>query len=127
MPFPDVTALLTDPDFATTIELRVRQETVTTSGRAEFCDTWGTITAVVQPARGRDLIREDGSSRGSGTISVWCTTAMTVGELSDGGQRLGEDHIRFRAKEYVVTSVEDWLEWGAGFVKAIAEQDALVG
>jgi hypothetical protein len=126
MPNIDVTELLSDPDFCTTLELQPRNETVGSNGRASACGAWTSFTAVVQQARGRDLIRDDGSSRGSGTIVVYSTLPLTssIGPSGPDGA-LAADKLRFRGSIYTVTSVEDWLEYGLGFVKAIAEQDGL--
>lgn len=127
MPNIDVTELLSDPDFCTTLQLGVRAQSIGSNGRASSDSVWTEITAVVQPARGRDLVRTNGSSRGSGTIIVFSTMPLTVAAGPGGADgTLAADWLQYREQTYTVTSVEDWLEYGFGFVKAIAEQDSLL-
>jgi hypothetical protein len=113
MPLIDVTEVLTDPDFATTVTLRRMTETVTTKGRASLASADSTIVGVVTPDRAATLQRQAEGANVSGSI-----TLITKTRLIPSGSAYGADEIVWNGWVYTVMSVADCSQYGTGFYEA---------
>lgn len=117
----DVSELLTDPDFTNTVTLIRRASTVNTYGENVMTETQSTITAVVQGANTESLERVPEGARLSDLIDVYYKGQLTA--ESPGGYA---DIIVWQGKRYQVFEVvEDFMNYGAGFTKAVCKLEAV--
>lgn len=81
---------------------------VVTSSSEVICE------GIIQPASGNDLDRLMEGDRGNATVSVWTSQLLTIGD---------DDHlpdkIHYNGQLWLVKLVDDWLDYGKGFCKAI--------
>ena len=75
-----------------------------------------TIKAVVQPARGHELVRIEEGRRTRGAIKVYTTAELRTASVEEQTQ---PDRIVWAGVEYEVEYVDDWDEAG-GYYKAVA-------
>ena len=117
----DVSELLTDPDFTNTVTLIRRSSTVDTYGENTMAETSSSITAVVQGANTESLERVPEGARLSDLIDVYYKGQLTA--ESPGGYA---DIIVWQGKRYQVFEVvEDFMNYGAGFTKAVCKLEAV--
>jgi hypothetical protein len=117
----DVSELLTDPDFTNTVTLIRRASTVNTYGENVMTETQSTITAVVQGANTESLERVPEGARLSDLIDVYYKGQLTAESPSGYA-----DVIVWGDKRYQVFEVvEDFMNFGAGFTKAVCKLEAV--
>lgn len=117
----DVSELLTDPDFTSTVTLIRRASTVNTYGENVMTETQSTITAVVQGANTESLERVPEGARLSDLIDVYYKGQLTAESPSGYA-----DIIVWGGKRYQVFEVvEDFMNFGAGFTKAVCKLEAV--
>ena len=117
----DVSELLTDPDFTNTVTLVRRSSTVDTYGENTMVETSSSITAVVKGANTESLERVPEGARLSDLIDVYYKGQLTA--ESPGGYA---DIIVWQGKRYQVFEVvEDFMNYGAGFTKAVCKLEAV--
>lgn len=117
----DVSELLTDPDFTNTVTLIRRASTVNTYGENIMTETQSTITAVVQGANTESLERVPEGARLSDLIDVYYKGQLTAESPSGYA-----DVIVWGGKRYQVFEVvEDFMNFGAGFTKAVCKLEAV--
>lgn len=117
----DVSELLTDPDFTNTVTLIRRASTVNTYGENVMTETQSTITAVVQGANTESLERVPEGARLSDLIDVYYKGQLTAESPSGYA-----DVIVWGGKRYQVFEVvEDFMNFGAGFTKAVCKLEAV--
>lgn len=122
MPFLDVTDVLYDPDFATTISVARTTTTVSTLGETvQTPATISGIVAVVTPANSNDLKRMAEAERLGGAIAIHTTYQLHAGGLMpDGVTNATADIVTWQGRQYSIFSIDDWTQFGAGFVRATA-------
>lgn len=126
MPDLDVTELLSDSDFSTTFSVTRTTESVGGTGRAANAqEVIPDISGIVVPDR-RNLIRLPDGSRQASSIEIYTTFQLTAGEggvsSSPGNaESTGADIVTWKGRNYVVAAIEDWSEYGIGFVKVAAD------
>jgi hypothetical protein len=117
----DVSELLTDPDFTNTVTLIRRASTVNIYGENVMTETQSTITAVVQGANTESLERVPEGARLSDLIDVYYKGQLTAESPSGYA-----DIIVWGGKRYQVFEVvEDFMNFGAGFTKAVCKLEAV--
>ena len=117
----DVSELLTDPDFTNTVTLIRRASTVNTYGENVMTETQSTITAVVQGANTESLERVPEGARLSDLIDVYYKGQLTAESPSGYA-----DIIVWGGRRYQVFEVvEDFMNFGAGFTKAVCKLEAV--
>ena len=117
----DVSDLLRDPDFTNTVTLIRRAVAVNEHGETVMTETPCYITAVVQGANAESLERVPEGARLSDLIEVYYKGALHA--ESPGGYA---DVIVWSGKRYQVFEVvEDFMNFGAGFTKAICKLEAV--
>lgn len=114
----DVTELLTDPDFSDAIDVTRRVQTVGVDGVAVIAPTpvLG-VVAVVQPGGKDALVRVPDAGNPDDWIVAYTTQQLVAHDLAAG--RYG-DLLTWRGREYQVALVDDWSNYGANYVKALA-------
>ena len=116
----DVSELLTDPDFTNSVTLIRRSSTVNSYGENVMVETSSTITAVVQAVGTETLERVPEGARLSDLLDVFYKGALHA--ESPGGYA---DVIVWGGKRYQVFEVvEDFMNFGAGFTKAVCKLEA---
>lgn len=90
----------------------------TTDGEADKLriETTLTITAAIQPASGRDLLRLEEGLRLSEVIVIWASTALRV---LDGPKP--PDTLVYQDETYQLEAIERWQEAG-NFYEALARR-----
>lgn len=113
----DVSELLTDPDFTNTVTLIRRASSVNSYGENVLTETSSSITAVVQGANTETLERVPEGARLSDLIDVYYKGVLHAESPSGYA-----DVIVFGGKRYQVFQViEDFMNFGAGFTKAVCK------
>jgi galactose-6-phosphate isomerase len=132
MPLLDVSDVLADPMLSDTFKVRRYVRSVSeVNGRAEdrFYDT--VATGVVVPASQGALSRTPDAERQGDSITVYTTFGLTLGtaqgDPTDPSGTTGADTIIWHDLEWIVTSVNDWTGFGAGFVQASCIQRPIDG
>lgn len=117
----DVSDMMTDPDFTSQATLIRRTSTVSSYGEHIITETQTTITAVVQGANTETLARMPEGARLSDLIDVYYKGQLTAEQ--PGGYA---DVIVWGGKRYQVFEVvEDFMNFGAGFTKAVCKLEAV--
>lgn len=119
MPLLDVSDLLSDPDIAGQAFTVIRS-TVTVGMDGQGIGTVSTIQAIgsVQPAGSQDLMRLPEGDMQTGAIKI-----RTVFRLTSGGADFSKDIVQWPAStgaRYFVQTVDDWSQFGVGYVEALA-------
>ena len=112
----DVSFLLADPDFADTLTARRLAQTVGSNGRAVSTATDTDFIGVAFPGAGNLLVRGPDGERVSADMTV-----VTMHPLSSGSAGNPADEVVWRGNRYTVKSVQDYSNWGAGFVLALCD------
>lgn len=117
MPFIDVTDVLTDPDFADTITVKRRVETINGYGEAvRDVTTIGGVSAVVTAGSQKPLERN-----ADGQVQPNTITVHTMFRLLDARVGQQPDIVIYNAQEFTVKKVFDWSRYGGGFIAAECE------
>jgi galactose-6-phosphate isomerase len=112
----DVSDVLLDPDFADSLQVERVKKTVGTNGLAIETSRKYPISGVVTNANGDRLKRLSIGERVDGSILVHCRFVMNEGDV-----------ITWKGRRYTVTSVDDYSNFGRGFVAATCELIPLAG
>lgn len=119
MPLLDVAFLTSDPEFATTFVVIRATKTVGSNGRTQLTpQTIPGVVGSVQPAGSLDLQRLPEGSNLRGAVAIWTSFILTDGQLSED---LTADQVDWNGHLYTVLSVEDFTQFGQGFVKAVCQ------
>jgi hypothetical protein len=123
MPLLDVSFILDDPDFADTIMVTRRVETVGADGRGTVTpETFPTVSAVVTQGNGDTLrMMPDGSSL-EGVIVVHSRMPL-VAET----ETTQPDIVTYMGQDYQVTQSNDWSRFGGGFTVSVCKLRNLAG
>ncbi len=117
----DVSALIIDPDFAEPITRIQRLISINEYGESVLAETSGTIYAVVQNDGQELLDKLPEGARLSDALTVYYRGELTPERAGGYG-----DIVVWGGKRYVVREVtENYLNWGAGFTKAICILEAV--
>lgn len=120
-PWIDMSQVIASPMLAgtRTFDVERRQESVTeVGGRTVMVTTWlRGCRGVIYPASSNAVSREVALVlQGKGIVVV--TTTRLFGVAKDGvAQRYQPDLVHFRGSVYQVVALEDYSEWGSGFVE----------
>lgn len=121
MPNLDVSELLYDPDFATTFDVIRSTQAVDIHGMASNAQvaTFG-VVGVVTANDDISLLRTPEGERLNGSITIHTTFRLT-----NGSGATDADVVVWNGRQYIVTSVGDWGQFGAGFIMAICSLQQL--
>lgn len=110
----DVSDILDDPDFADSSFVCHRlSETVDGHGRAQVAPQDFSFTGVATSNAGDMLKRLPEGSRIEGSITI-----HTKFPLRAAGQNYAADEITWKGRDYIVSTINDYTSYGAGFVAA---------
>lgn len=111
----DVSELLSDPDFVDLIS--VIRTSYTMSGDGLSVRTEAVVSGLlgsVQPASGDTLTLVPEESRVDGMMEVWTTYP-----LRQAGEGIEADRILWKGKRLLVTKLDDFGNYGAGYNHAV--------
>jgi hypothetical protein len=113
MPSVDVTELLVDPDFAETVQVIRRQETITDKGRVQTVNQTFNVVACVQPQSDQPMIRGPDQQNLPQLIEV--ISQWRLRGIAPGYQ---PDLVLWNGTQFVVNKVYNWGHYASGFVVA---------
>jgi hypothetical protein len=117
MPLLDVNDVLTDPDFVNTNLICTRNvQEVNDNGIASLTSCNITFTGVVTSVTGANLRRKADGELIYGDIMV-----ITRFRLTDGKAGYTADIITFQQRTYTVVDVNNYSNYGRGFMEARCE------
>jgi hypothetical protein len=117
MPNIDVSELIGDPDFSTTIGVVRSFEELDEHGRNVIKETYeDDVVAVVIAGGGQALALLPDGARISDSIVVYCQKPLQAATESTRG-----DIVVWNGSRYLVKISKDWSAWGAGFYNATCE------
>lgn len=114
MPNIDVTELLTDPDFATTITVYRTTQSVNNFGEAVSSVASTSVTAVVVAGVGDTMTRTLDYDMIAGGITIYSIFQLTAGDEAGAVA----DEVIYDNKRYIVKNLSDWSQFGIGFTVA---------
>ncbi|MFW6681749.1 MULTISPECIES: hypothetical protein [Komagataeibacter] len=113
MPLLDVSDNLLDPDFIQTLTVTRPTQTVDSQGMTQIAETSQSFYGAPVPLTSQELIRNPNAELLAGGIRVY-----TRFVLDSGSPDTSADIVTFGGKRYTVVSVDDWSNFGAGYVAA---------
>lgn len=126
MPDFDFDEVLTDPDFLDVFNVTRRADNPNGFGEAAFTpSSFQNLRGVVTPASPSALKRLPEEQRQSKTLEIITRFALR-GASNDAGQDYQPDLIFYAGNNYVVTDVQDWSRYGAGWVSALCTLNDVV-
>jgi galactose-6-phosphate isomerase len=119
-PYIDVSDAILDPALSGTDRFHVirRQQVVGQNGRASTVNTYLRLLGVITPTGKNDLTRTAAFEIQAKTIDV-VTRSRLFGPARDiANQQYMPDIIVWQGSHFIVTELEDYTTWGAGYVRA---------
>lgn len=111
----DVSDIPLCPEFSDSFEVLSRVEQIDDKGRLRVMPVLATALGTIYPTGDQSLQRGVDFESGAKTLTI--VTTYRLKSASPGTQ---PDAISYRGTEYIVTGVEDYSQYGAGFVVAQA-------
>ena len=109
----DITELLDDDDFCDAFFLRRKVQSIGSNGLAHDVDTSTLQAGVCFPGSGNKLVRTPDGERVEADMSI-----VTKCILHDGRSDAPADMVEYLGQAYTVFYVEDFANWGGGFIQA---------
>lgn len=116
----DVSQIPLSAEFQDSFTVLARQEQIGDSGRVTVTAQTSTQRGTLYPSADNSLIRQEDQQHGVKTLTI--VTPYRLQMASDGRQ---PDYIAYRGVMYMIRSVQDFTQYGAGFV--VAEGSSLRG
>lgn len=125
----DVTDVLLDADVAgDAFTVLRRLEVVGQNGVSTVrVETVPNVAGSVQPTGDSSLLREEALDAGAKTIKVVTPFRLRGPSQTTGTANYKPDQILWRGDAYEVRVLDDWTEYGGGFVEAECSQIVYVG
>lgn len=100
-------------EFGDIFQVVRRAEAIDNFGRSSTTQVIATALGTIYPTGDNRLVRQEDYQRGAKTL-----TLVTTYRLQQAAPGYQPDVVLFRGNQFVVTSVEDFSQYGAGFVVA---------
>ena len=113
----DLTGVVMDPDFADSFIVVRRSQSIASTGRATQTETQEPTSGSVQAASGKTLELFPELARTSGQVEIYTTTRLRA-----AAEGRAADDVIWGGLRYTVVGVRSWMNWGAGWNVAIANQ-----
>ena len=124
MPDLDVTEVLSDPDFADTFTIISTSRSMATGVPVDTAAAPVSASGVIIPGKS-NLRRADDGSRLDAYIDIYTQATLTNGFKTDDSNSQLADVVAWRNRSYTVMVIEDWSNYGQGFIKASCDLLAL--
>jgi hypothetical protein len=119
----DVSELMRDPDFLSSVTLIRRTNTVASTGEVTVSNgSSASVSMVVQPGAGDMLERLPESVRSKELITLWYKSELYNQATTPGNYA---DIVVWRGRRFVVEHVEPFDNWGRGYYQGVASLEAL--
>lgn len=124
MPLLDVSDLLSDPDLCEPLTIIRREQKINDLGRAVLLQTtispapYGSIQSKDTAIGGNQLERQPEGQYRAAAFDVYTQFALRGPAVDGCGQDWQPDVIMFNGDPYVVTLINDYTHFGAGYVHA---------
>jgi galactose-6-phosphate isomerase len=109
----DVSDIPICTEFSDRFDVVRRPEVISQSGRSVTTQVTATAYGTVYPTGDNSLVRQADYELGRKTLT--CVTPYRLQQAAPGYQ---PDVVLYRGNQFVVSSVEDFSQYGAGFVAA---------
>lgn len=127
MPEIDVTDVLLDSDVAgEDFTYARRPETVTQAGRGVRALQVYPGVGSIQPIEDNSMARTEDYDAAANTIQIITMTRLRSVSQDQGGNQFAADIVTWKGNSYVVKTVEDFSQYGAGYVRAVATSQDFV-
>lgn len=124
MPDLDVTEVLSDPDFVDTFTIVSTARSMASGVPVDAPAPPVLASGVVIPGKS-NLRRADDGARLDAYIDIYTQAALTNGYKTDDTLSQLADVVTWRNRSYTVMVIEDWSNYGSGFIKASCDLLAL--
>lgn len=116
----DVTDVLLSLDIAAqSFSVVRRQETVNDFGEGvKGATVLGPFIGACQPLGDNSLLREESYTTGKNGLTVWSPFRLFSASRKADGTTYQPDLILFDGNYYIVRVLNEWTQWGEGFVQA---------
>lgn len=112
----DVSDLILDPDFSQPIIVQRNRITVSDQGLGVSTPTQVQVIATVVPASSLDLNRLADADLLKGKIRIFVQFPLIAGDDTNTA-----DIVFWNGRQYTVSAVDDYTNFGVGFVDAMAD------
>lgn len=127
MPDIDVTDVLLDSEVAgEEFTYTRRPETVTPAGRGVRATQVYPAFGSIQPVEDNSMMRTEDFDAAANTIQIVTITRLRGASQDQGGNQFAPDIVTWKGNEYVVKTVEDFSQYGAGYILAVATSEDFV-
>lgn len=120
MPDIDVSDIINDPDFADCFTVTSTSRSMATGVPVDSADGPFDGSGVVIPGKS-NLRRLDDGSRIAAYIDIWTQYSLTAGWKADDTTSQLADIVTWKGRRYTVAAVEDYSNYGSGFLKVSAD------
>lgn len=121
MPLLDLRVVLTNPMLLDTFSVTRRAETVSNSGESQIASVlFKNVRGIVTPIESK-LKRDEDSDRVSKGITIETNFFLRGITKDNVSQDYKPDIVSWSGNSYLVSGVEDWSRYAAGFVAATCE------
>lgn len=123
MPLLAIDELLTDPDFTSYLYMVETRSQVGQDGMAQNFKYKSRFIGIVDPAGATELQRApEGMNTTGALIVITNNTNLTAGDAQAGTQ---PSQVQWHGQLYLVRQIDDYSEYGKGFVKAMLERQGI--
>jgi hypothetical protein len=109
----DVSTIPMCVEFSDSFEIMRRPESISQYGRSVTTQVIATAAGTIYPTGDNSLVRQSDFEMSRKTLT--CVTTYRLQQAAPGFQ---PDLVLYRGNTYVVSSVEDYSQYGAGFIVA---------
>ncbi len=120
-PTLDVTEALTAPELQDSFTVTSTTRAIGAGGVSIDTATSPTPTFGTVVPNKSTLVRLPDGSRLAASIDIYTRYALTDGSRTDDVNSQAADIVTWRNRKYVVCAVEDWSDFGQGFIHAAAD------
>jgi hypothetical protein len=120
MPSIDVSDVIADPDISVSVfTVLRRRETVDNFGDASFQTQQFQASGAVYPSGDNSLIRQEAMQTGNNTVTVVTSYPLRLAAKDPAtGYSFQPDIVVWEGENYLVKSINEFRQYGAGFVEA---------
>lgn len=118
MPLIDVNDVILDADVAGEAFVVIRREEIIEQGLAKTIPTEAQAYGNIQPAGDNELMREADFDTQTQSIDVYTPYRLRGAGQDAAGVPYKPDLILWQGDTYIVQTVEEWTQYGRGYIKA---------
>lgn len=116
----DVSDVLSDPDFASSFTVTSTTVSMATGVPVSTVATPVAASGVVIPGKS-SIRRLDDGSRVTAFIDIYTQFPLSAGTKATDTNSRAADIVTWHGRQFTVAVIEDWTDFGAGFLHASAD------